>query len=126
MTLQMYGSELPKTPPTLVKSFFNADSLFGKKNSLIRRAESFHQGAGHGSHNDYYLMNSKYSSKDARERAKSVDRLLSAGDDDKGDHFDKPMMKSKSMEFTKLGTRSNCKALQHICGQCIIVHIATR
>ena len=83
------------------KSFFNADSLFGKKNSLIRRAESFHQGAGHGSHNDYYLMNSKYSSKDARERAKSVDRLLSAGDDDKGDHFDKPIMKSKSMEFLK-------------------------
>ena len=83
------------------KSFFNADSLFGKKNSLIRRAESFHQGAGHGSHTDYYLMNSKYSSKDARERAKSVDRLLSAGDDDTGDHFDKPIMKSKSMEFLK-------------------------
>ena len=83
------------------KSFFNADGLFGKKNSLIRRAESFHQGAGTGSHNDYYLMNAKYSSKDARERAKSVDRLLSTGEDETADHFDRPIMKSKSMEFLK-------------------------
>merc|ERR1719412_2084190 len=52
------------------KSFFNTDSLFGKKNSLIRRAESFHHGLGAGGgYNDYYPMNSKYSSKDARERA---------------------------------------------------------
>ena len=86
------------------KSFFNADGLFGKKNSLIRRAESFHQGAGTGSRNDYYLMNAKYSSKDARdarERAKSVDRLLSTGEDDAADNFDRPIMKSKSMEFLK-------------------------
>lgn len=79
------------------KSFFNADSLFGKKNSLIRRAESFHHG---GSKTDYHLMNAKNTSKDARERAKSVDRLLSAGDETVDD-IDKPMKKSKSMEFLK-------------------------
>jgi len=79
------------------KSFFNADSLFGKKNSLIRRAESFHHG---GSKTDYHLMNAKNSFKDARERAKSVDRLLSAGDET-ADDMDKPMKKSKSMEFLK-------------------------
>ena len=86
------------------KSFFNTDSLFGKKNSLIRRAESFHHGgsrggvAGGGLHNDYHLMSGKYYSKDAKERAKSVDRLLSSGQDDP---LDKPLMKSKSMEFLK-------------------------
>ena len=45
-------------------------------------------------------MNAKNSSKDARERAKSVDRLLS-GDADATDDIDKPMKKSKSMEFLK-------------------------
>ena len=90
------------------KSFFNTDSLFGKKNSLIRRAESFHHGGSRaggaeGGHNDYYLMSGKYYSKDAKERAKSVDRLLSAGDTaGPGLHpLDKPLMKSKSMEFLK-------------------------
>ena len=87
------------------KSFFNADGLFGKKNTLIRRAESFHQpGVGQSTHNDYYLMNAKYSSKDARdarERAKSVDRLLSTGGHDTADSFERPIMKSKSMEFLK-------------------------
>merc|ERR1719225_2409690 len=43
------------------KSFFNTDSLFGKKNSLIRRAESFHQqGSGGANGQDYYMMNGKY------------------------------------------------------------------
>ena len=79
------------------KSFFNTDSLFGKKNSLIRRAESFHHGAGPG---DYYLMNGKYYSRDPRNRAKSVDRLLTAGDETPDD-LDKPLLKSKSMEFLK-------------------------
>jgi len=79
------------------KSFFNADSLFGKKNSLIRRAESFHHG---GSETNYHLMNAKNTSKDARERAKSVDRLLSAGDN-VADDMDKQMKKSKSMEFLR-------------------------
>ena len=91
------------------KSFFNTDSLFGKKNSLIRRAESFHHGSSRaagaegGLHNDYYLMSGKYYSKDAKERAKSVDRLLSAGDTGAalGQPLDKPLMKSKSMEFLK-------------------------
>ena len=48
------------------KSFFNTDSLFGKKNALIRRAESFHHSttdpAG-SSPSDYFLMNGKYYSK---------------------------------------------------------------
>ena len=89
------------------KSFFNTDSLFGKKNSLIRRAESFHHGGSRaagaegGLHNDYYLMSGKYYSKDAKERAKSVDRLLTAGDTALGHPLDKPLMKSKSMEFLK-------------------------
>ena len=89
------------------KSFFNTDSLFGKKNSLIRRAESFHHGGsraeGGALHNDYYLMSGKFYSKDAKERAKSVDRLLSAGDTGAalGQPLDKPLMKSKSMEFLK-------------------------
>ena len=85
------------------KSFFNTDSLFGKKNSLIRRAESFHHGSGSrtaASQSDYCLMNGKYYSKDAKNRAKSVDRLLSAGDETCED-LDRPLIKSKSMEFLK-------------------------
>ena len=81
------------------KSFFNTDSLFGKKNSLIRRAESFHHGLGAGGgYSDYYPMSGKYYAKDAKERAKSVDRLL-CGDEEP--ELDKPLVKSKSMEFLK-------------------------
>ena len=86
------------------KSFFNSDSLFGKKNSLIRRAESFHhQGSGGANSQEYYAMNGKYSSRNHghQSRAKSVDRLLSAGDEPCDDLDIKPLMKSKSMEFLK-------------------------
>ena len=76
------------------KSFFNADSLFSKKSSAVRRAESFHQGF-----TDYPLSGTKQAARDeARERAKSVDRLLMPGEEDP---LVGRLIKSKSMEFLK-------------------------
>ena len=75
------------------KSFFNTESLFSKKNSVVRRAESFHHGAA-----DYRLSEAKPGAREeARERAKSVDRLLP----EDGDPLVGRLIKSKSMEFLK-------------------------
>ena len=65
------------------KSFFSGESLFGKRPGMVRRAESFHQG-GAGAREE------------ARERAKSVDRLQAEEDPLVG-----RLIKSKSMEFLK-------------------------
>ena len=80
------------------KSFFNAENLFSKKSSVVRRAESFHHGPP-----DCRLSGAKHASREgareeARERAKSVDRLLLPGEEDP---LVGRLIKSKSMEFLK-------------------------
>lgn len=83
------------------KSFFNTESLFTKKNSIVRRAESFHQGpaqereGGHGQGQGWL---------EARVRARSVDRILGPGLDTSSSQG--RLKKSKSMEFLK------CKILR--------------
>ena len=59
------------------KSFFNTESLFSKKSSVVRRAESFHQGPL-----EHRLSEAKQAGgrEEARERAKSVDRMLPEDD----------------------------------------------
>ena len=75
------------------KSFFNTESLFSKKSSVVRRAESFHQGPL-----EHRLSEAKQGGgrEEARERAKSVDRMLPEDDPLVG-----RLIKAKSMEFLK-------------------------
>jgi len=67
------------------KSFFGGEILFGRKNSMIRRAQSFNQ-----------IDQPQMSLNEVKNRAKSVDRCLTVADDTYNS-----MKKSKSMEFLK-------------------------